>query len=486
MIHTSAPDFFQHYYPARVISSLLAMRDRFASLFLAGGAVRDLLIGQQPTDLDLTVCDGAIGAAQFFASQIKGKFVLLDEEEDVARVVWKHYCIDFSSFREKSKSIEDDLSLRDFTINAMAFPIRFGSKNLIDFAELIDPCNGLADLKMGIIKQTHAGAFRKDPLRIIRAYRFLAIIGQKIEKETETAIYRDRNLLDKVSPERLSYELHKIMESSKAYKCFSLMTNSGVLPILFPEMAAGQNLTQPGSHHLDVFEHNLAALGELEKIIEKEGPQFQDLDAHVYEYLKDPVRKKWLKWASFFHDLGKSTAHKIRDGKITFYGHDNIGSLLFIGIARRLKWSNLDTAHIAQFIKHHMWLFHLTNAQKRTGIKPRACLKIYKALGPELTGLYLLSLADSLAAQGQDKPAGMEKSLGNLYGLIRVVINENINPVLLTDPVLNGKDIITNFKLEPGPIFGEILSSLEKEQVTHGKMTKEMALQWVEKYLKIH
>ncbi len=483
MIHTIAPDFFQHYYPSRLVSSIMALEKRVQSLFLAGGAVRDILMGQKPIDLDLTVSEGALGAARFFASHIKGNFVLLDEGEEVARVVWQDFCVDFTTFRQQTKKIEEDLILRDFTINAMAFPIRFRANSLIDEADLIDPCAGLDDLKRGIIKCTHEAAFTNDPLRIIRAYRFFACLGYTIEKGTETSIANNRKLLGKVSPERISSELHKIIMSNRGHNCFVQMAKSGVLSILFPEIEAGQKIKQPGSHHLDVFEHNLAALDELEKLVEKDTPKFLGGDNHIGEYLNDRERVKRLKWAAFFHDLGKPVTHRIIDGKITFYGHDNAGADLFVKIARRLKWSKIDTDRIAQFIKHHMWLFHLTNAQRKTGIKAKACLKIHKVFGAELSGLYLLSLADSLAAKGADKPEDMEKRLTDLYRFIREVIREKIDPILLRPGVLNGKDLITYFNLSPGPLFGKILLSLEKEQVTNGKMTKEEALKWVEAYL---
>lgn len=483
-IHTIAPGFLQHYYPLELVSAIAALQKKVQYLYLAGGAVRDLLLGGKPIDLDFAVGANAIEAAQFFALHINGKFVLLDESEEVARVVWKNYCLDFTSFRQKTKDIKEDLRLRDFTINAMAYQVSTETPDLIATSNLIDPCNGLDDLQKGIIKYTHDGAFTNDPLRILRAYRFGAIYGYRLEAETAEAIRRDGKLLKKVSPERVSSELHKIMVSNRARDCFKHMDDWGVLAILFPEIAAGKNVQQPGSHHLDVFEHNLAALGELEKIIAENTPEDLGLDAHEADYLKDRERMRRLKWASFFHDLGKPSASKIRDGRITFYGHDNTGSEQFVKIAQRLKWSRLDTDLIARFIKHHMWLFHLTNAQKKTGIKPKACLKIHKALGAELTGLYLLSLADSLAAKGADKPEGMEKRLQDLYLLIRQVIKERVDPVLSRPPVLSGKDLISHFQLTPGPLFKKILLSLEKEQVTRGQMTKEAALDWVENYLR--
>ncbi len=476
----------QHWqpdYPDQVVSSLQYLEKWQMPIFLAGGAVRDFLRGQPPIDLDITVPAKALDMAKDFAKKINGVFVLLDEQEDVARVVWRQFVIDFSSFREGAVTIKEDLQLRDFTINAMALPFYFESGCFGGVDDLIDPLHGMVDLKNRIIRFTSGKIFDKDPLRLLRAFRFRATLDFEIEKATEVSIRKYLDLISRVSAERISYELNIIILSEKQADCVKEMADIGLLFLLFPELEDGVGLSQPGSHHLDVFKHNLETLVSLVKIINNPAQFFKDQNDFISQYLDKADHRKWLLWASLFHDIGKPMAYKMRNDKITFYNHDYKGSDIFIKIAKRLKWSNRDIHHSAKFIKLHMWPFHLNNALKKTGIKPKACLKLYKAIGDDLAGLFILAMADSLAAEGNKKPVGMEDDLVCLLERIIKVIDEKIIPVSAYPPALTGSDLIKEFDLIPGPIFSEILENLEEVQVSTKKMNREEALRWVKNYL---
>ena len=454
-----------------------------ARMFVTGGAVRSWLTGLPAKDLDITVDADGIAFARDLALKLGGAFVMLDNEEGVARVVWRDIIIDVSEFREGTKNITDDLCKRDFTINAMAVALDPANAGLQPPFKVIDPTDGLHDLENGIIRITSSDVFKTDPLRLVRAYRFMATLGAALESETEELIVKSRDLLRFSAPERISHELHQIMDSSGAHRALSAMAASGLFFVVFPELEKGVNQVQPISHHLDVFGHSMAALCEMEKLTDHPDMFFQGRSHEFKAYLENGMQVRRLKWAALFHDLGKPDTFKKRDGRITFYGHDQTGADQFIKIGRRLRWTREDIRNIALFIKLHMWLFHLNNARLKTGITSRACLKLVKAAGEDIKGLFLLALADSLACKGPGRPLGMEEGLCELYEQVDQVNRENIKPVLLSPRLLTGHDLKNIFGLKPGPIFGKILSGLEEARVSRQVQTRDDALHWVKSFL---
>ncbi|MBW2470894.1 MAG: CCA tRNA nucleotidyltransferase, partial [Deltaproteobacteria bacterium] len=171
-------------YPESVVQALVDIaQEKSSPCFISGGTVRDWLLGFPSKDLDVTVTSRSFDWAGELAQKLGGTFIPMDEEEDVARVVWQGVCIDFSSFREGAKTIEEDLLKRDFTINSMAVPFPAqvpGSWDDVEPPEIIDPARGQDDLHNKIIRSSSAAAFISDPLRILRAYRFMATFGLDI------------------------------------------------------------------------------------------------------------------------------------------------------------------------------------------------------------------------------------------------------------------------------------------------------------------
>ncbi len=477
-------DWLQEY-SLELVRALVKMSQECRSqLFIAGGPVRDWLLGHVSRDLDITVPNKALSCAEYLAREIGGAFVPLDAEEGVARVVWQDHAIDFSAFRDDTLSIEDDLKKRDFTMNALAISFDPEQPGLEQSLQIIDPTGGVSDLEQGVIRATSKSVFANDPLRMLRAYRFSAVFNFVLEQETEGYIRENVALLDRVSPERISYELDRIMESSRAHAAFAKIAEAGLLWVIFPELKSGVGQDQPGSHHLDVFSHSLATLNCMERLLREPGEFFPSHGRFLKSYCAQGKRSVWLKWASLFHDLGKPDTFKMRGERITFYNHDQAGGAKFYEISQRLRWSKEDSKQASRFIALHMWPFHLNNAMRKTGITARACLKLVKAIGAELPGLFLLAMADSLAGQGPAKPSGMEKSLAELYARVDEVYRQNIQPVLEQPRLLSGNDLISIFRLTPGPRFREILDGLQKDQVEGNVSSRDEALSWVKKFLR--
>jgi len=471
-------------YPDLLCRAIQAMAARYkADVFVVGGTVRDWLRGAVARDLDLALSRSALDFARELAGELQAAYVLLDADEQTARVVWGEYVVDIAGFRGGARDIREDLLKRDFTINALALPFsRYMVAPAVDRRLIIDPADGLTDLQGGIIRLLAPEALTDDPLRLLRAFRFFAETGFVIEPKSWQWLNDYRQLISSVSPERISYELDCIMASHRAFAAIVLLDRAEVLAVVFPELGMGAGITQPASHHLDVLAHNMEALRWMERIIERPADFYPAQAEDLGKYLAGGKRIIWLKWAALFHDLGKPAALRTINQRITFYNHDRIGVELVAALAGRLRWSREKSERVSRFISLHMWPFHLSNVRRKKGVTARACLKIYKAAGEDLPGLFLLAMADSLAGQGTGKPVGMEEELVALYTQVLDVCRTRVVPVLAGPRLVTGRDLL-DLGLEPGPVFKDILAEVEKAQVEGEFNSREQALAWVRHFL---
>jgi poly(A) polymerase len=477
-------------YPEELIQVLAEMmQEKSDFCYISGGTVRDWRMGRDSADLDLTVPQDGFGWARSLADKLGGTFVPMDEEEDVARVVWEGICIDFSSFREGTATIEEDLLKRDFTINSMAVVFPVDPHDVRDETarpRIFGRHRGMEDLQDKIIRCTSPTVFVSDPLRLLRAYRFMAVLGFDIEPGTREAIQKHKELLFLVAEERITYELDCIMSSSRSATVLEIIHEDELLAELLPELYRGVGVEQPSSHHLDVFEHSMATFQQMIEVQDNPEKYFPGHGEKLLEYLAKGRRKVLLKWTALLHDLGKSVTHEIREdkgGRITFYNHDQEGARLFGIIADRFKWSREDTGFVSRLISIHMWPFHLNNARRKTGLTPKAYLRLIKATEGEFPGLFMLAMADSLAGRGTGKPPAMEEDVASLYSELDTVYQQKIQPVLDSPRLLDGSDLIELFGLQPGPLFKEIFENLENGQVEGQVNTRQEAIDWVRGFL---
>jgi poly(A) polymerase len=475
-------------YPPQLFIALAAVAAELGrDMFLVGGTVRDWLLQTTPNDLDFTVDCDAVHCCRFLIRALDGgTFVPLGTaEEDAGRVVWKGLTIDFSSFRLGATTILEDLALRDFTLNAMG--ISFSAfLNQSENLTILDPLGGMQDLKRGILRAC-PDAFVSDPLRMLRGYRLWARFGFILEEKTLAALREHVSLLSRVSVERISYEMDLIMASIRAHKVVAAMAESGLLFQVVPALQEGVGLTQPESHHLDVFGHSLAALGNMEKILAKPEMFYPECKEVLHEYLDRPGMAEVLKWGALLHDLGKPATRKIRedkDGRITFYNHDEVGRKLVQQLGRDLRWSNEKRDRVASLTGMHMHPFHLCNVRRTQGLSKKACLKLAKRAGDDLIGLFFLAMADSLAGKGEMKPETMEEELGELLCEVLETYSKDIAPALHGPRFVTGKDLIDLFSLQPGPEFSRILDKLMEAQVEGEVRDREDALEWIRRSLK--
>jgi poly(A) polymerase len=243
---------------------------RQIQVFLVGGTVRELILGGRTPDLDLAVSRQTLDLAQELARALGGTYVLLDETERTARVVAGAATLDLAEFR--GASLEADLRGRDFTINAMALDL--AALLAGEPVDLIDPCGGWADLAAGQVRMVAAANLASDPLRLLRAYRFAATHGFTVTAETATAIRDLAPALARVAGERVHYELMQLLAAPRAAPGLRDLDRVGLLSHIFPELLDLKGVAQDGYHHLDVFEHSLETVAQLEAGAGRAGATF--------------------------------------------------------------------------------------------------------------------------------------------------------------------------------------------------------------------
>lgn len=471
----------------KLLQALLQVARRSGGeIFFVGGTVRDFLLGRLSHDLDITVSGRAMKCAALLVEELGGGSIvdLSGPQDEACRVVWGKQQVDFSAFRMGAETIEGDLCLRDFTINAMAVHLDVLRNESVSHW-LLDPTGGLADLEEGRIQHC-PGAFVADPVRMLRGYRMAATLDFTIVEKTAEAIRRHASLIKNVAAERLHHELTMIFSSGNAATTVKAMDDAGLLLHLLPELYRGKGVEQPDYHHLDVLGHCLKALEMMEQIIANPEHFFSGNGRLMDDYISKEGVSQSLKWAALLHDIGKPATREVRedkDGRVTFYRHDEVGRDLFKKFADRLKWSKVETKRTAGLIGMHMHPFHLCNIQRKEKISARAALKLCRRAGGDLPGLFLLAMSDSLASKGAQKPERMEEELNELFRTVQQIYEDHIEPVLHGPRLLTGKDLIEKFVLDPGPIFTEILAGLEIAQVEGKVVDHKTACNWVKEFL---
>ena len=210
---------------------------------------------------------------------------------------------------------------------------------------LVDPTDGLADLGQGLIRAAGPTSFTDDPLRLLRAFRFAATLGFALEARTAERIRELASLIVRPAPERVAHELDLIMASGNSHPIVRGMADTGLLWELIPELAAGLDLEQPKSHHLDVFGHSLETLAQMERILADPLQWFPESGTQLTAYIGQPGMHRLLCWAALMHDVGKPPTYARRpekDDRITFYNHDHAGTRVWEAFTRRFRWSNDD------------------------------------------------------------------------------------------------------------------------------------------------
>jgi len=468
-----------------LLKKILSFKEKEKTqLYLVGGFLRDFILNKniQNRDIDFCLKKSAIKFGKKLSKIIKAGFVVLDKEHGCCRLVKrikdKTYTLDFTDFR--GKDLKEDLLHRDFTINAFAIELNdfLNKKDIQGF--IFDPFLGIKDLKEKILRIVNEDSFREDPLRILRAFSISLELNFKIDKKTISLIKRDRKLLTSVAGERIREELFKILKIPFSYDCLKMMDNLKVLEVIFPSIKNMRNVYQGPYHHLDVFEHSLETIRQLE-IIFKEFNRDNDLNSYLDEIISgEHCRRSLLKLAGFFHDIGKPKAKRWQNGKVKFHGHERIGLNFVEEISQSLKLSNPEKEILKTIVLWHLRPGYLADLEK---ISPRAKFRFFRDTDKEAVSVLLVSLADQRATCG---PLTTKESRLRHERVVKSLIKEYFKkqkekPI---PRLISGDDLINIFKLNPSPLFGKILKQIEELQAIGKIKTKKEALSWVERFLK--
>ncbi|MFZ2356717.1 MAG: HD domain-containing protein [Candidatus Omnitrophota bacterium] len=462
---------------------LLAQILRFAKirktkLYIVGGYLRDLFLNREKSSPDIDFClkKNAINFGRLLSKEIRAGFVVLDKEHGACRLVKrfrdKIYTLDFTDFR--GKSLEQDLFLRDFSINTLSIGLEEFLEGPVSVNSFIDLYGAKEDLKSRIIRVVNKKAFSDDPLRILRAFSLSSIFSFEIEKSTLELIKLKKNKLSTVSFERIRDELFKILKQPHVYKYLKMLDDLKVLSVIMPEIECMRGVRQGPYHHLNVLDHSFEAVRQLEIALD------ENKNKEINAYLDEPIsaertRGAILKLAAFLHDIGKPKAKRRRAGKTMFHGHEKIGSDMALEIAKRFKLSNNEIAALRKMVFWHLRPGYLADNEE---ITPRAIFRYFRDTSLEGASTLLLSIADQRATKGRLTSEESRKTHEKVvFRLIKTYFKKQKEKKL--PRLITGHDLIKKFKLEPSPLIGKILAQIEELQAVGEIKTKEEAFKKV-------
>lgn len=414
-------------------------RENGFSLYLVGGAVRDFLLKSKIHDLDFATDAKTDDVKRMFRHTIDTGI-----KHGTVTILFRKKGYEVTTFRIDGKyndnrhpesvefvsSLEEDLKRRDFTINALAASVPDG--------KIIDLVGGKKDLKRKIIRAIGKAEerFSEDALRIMRAARFSSKLAFDIDGETFSAMKRLAQNITSVSKERVKEEFYALIAGKDPVKGLEAMRESGLLAILFPELAETIGVYQGGVHKYDVYTHLLLTLSYAVK------------NEHPFE----------VRMAALFHDVGKpETRREDTKGEreYTFYSHDKVSAAIFSQIARRLKTSNEEREKVAHLIENHMFAYDSSWTDS-------AVRRFLKRVGKEnLNDLIDLRIDD------EDAITGGRGDRSNLLALIERINEEEEKglAIMLKDLAINGNDLKNEDIVPCGPEMGRILSLLLDEVI---------------------
>ena len=444
--------------PNEVIEIYKKLQKANFEVYFVGGCVRSLLLSNSVKDWDLTTNatpEQILKVFQngFYDNQFGtvGVSFELKGEKKIAEITtfrkeWSESPTHKPEKIEWGKTIEDDLSRRDFTINAIALEIKNGEY------KIIDPLDGEKDLKEKIVRAVGNPnlRFKEDALRLMRGIRIATELQFTIEEKTWKSIKSDAKLLEHISKERVQAELLRILKSEFAYEGAIMLYESGLLKYIIPQLLEGIGLSQAraGRHHTeDVFTHNVLSLKFC------------------------PSTNPIVKFAALIHDIGKpQVASKDDKGLVIFYNHEVAGAKIAGELCDRLKFSKKDRDKVITLVRWHMFSVN-------ENLTDSAVRRFIRRIGVEnVADMMDLRIGDRLGGGTQKAESWRLKKFKE-----RVAGELAPKPFAMNDLAVNGKDVMRILNIKPGPKVGEILKKLFEEVDENLKLNNK---EYLEKRIK--
>ena len=454
--------------------------------WLVGGAIRDRLLGRSTQDLDVVVDgDPAEAARAVAAAAGRATCFALSEEFGAWRVVARDPSWQLDVEPLRGGSVEADLALRDFTVNAIAEPIEGGAP--------IDPLGGLDDLRAARLRMAGPRAFVEDPLRVLRLVRVAVELELAPDAQTLERAQAAAGLLSGVSAERVFVELRKIIASERAMWGLAMMSDLGATVVVLPELEALRGVEQNRFHHLDVYGHTLEVLERTIQLTARDahqspelhaaiGPHSAELGRLLGEPLADEMtRGEALRWGALLHDAAKPLTRAVgpADGRVTFIGHDVRGAELARAVIERLRGSERLRAHVAALVRNHLRLGFLVHEPQP--LARRSVFGYLRACSPVEVDVTLLSILDRLATRGDSAEKAIEAHLRLAAGMLEDALRwRAAGP---PPPLLRGDELASELGIATGPRVGELLDDLAAAQYAGELGTREHAIDYARRLI---
>ncbi len=417
MQHNIPPAIQGQTIPDFVLSLTRRLIQHGHQAYIVGGALRDALLGSEPKDWDVATDAGPDTIHHLFHDLTR-----FDLKHGTVTLVYQRRHYEVTAFKGKTglgRSIEEDLSHRDFTFNAMAYDTTDG--------KIIDPFNGKGDITGKVVRAVlnPSERLQEDPLRMMRAIRFAGELGYSVDPKTLGAVGPLAHAIEGVAPERIRDELLKILSVRRPSKGFTLMRKTGLLKRILPELLEGYRKRQNKFHRYTIYRHIMETVDSVEP---------------------DPV----LRLSALFHDIAKPRVRKKANGRWRFLGHAGASVELTKQIMTRLRFSNDMIARVTNLIGNHMFEY-------KRELTERALRRFVKRVGPDnIDDLIKLRRADDLA-HGWGR--GFESDLHAFEARIDSVLSQS-PPLTVSDLAVTGDDVMALLGIRPGPEVGEILDGL--------------------------
>ncbi|MBP6683921.1 MAG: CCA tRNA nucleotidyltransferase [Leucobacter sp.] len=435
-----------------------AFADAGYEFALVGGPVRDAMLGRPVTDLDFTTSarpdetravletltksiwdvgrDFGTIAAQVHGEQVEITTYRADTYRDDSRKPEVSF----------GDTIEGDLVRRDFTMNALAL--------MLPELKLVDVSNGVEDLlaQRIVTPASPEVSFTDDPLRMLRAARFVSQLGFDVAPETEAAMVQFADRLDIISAERVRDELTKLLLTSDPVPGLRLLVDTGLAERFLPELVALLTTQDDHGRHKDVYEHSLTVLRQA---IELEHARHDEASGEPYE--PDLV----LRLAALLHDIGKPATRRFEGGGVTFHHHDIVGAKLTKKRLRELRFDNTTVKRVARLVELHLRFFGYSDQQWTDS----AVRRYVRDAGGELEQLHILTRAD-VTTRNRRKAERLEHAYDDIERRIGELAEQE--ELAAVRPELDGAAIMRLLEIPPGPLVGRAYAHLLEVRLDEG------------------